>query len=183
MNYDINQIKEMQKNAILLHDLHEINAAIEKIATAMNEKLADKEPIFLCTMNGAILFMGQLMPKLNFPMQIDYIHVSRFRGETRGGDLHWIASPSMSLEGRTVVIIEDILDSGLTLSAIIDFCKQQEAKEVFTAVLIDKNHPRVTGSIKTADFTGLKVADKFLIGYGLDYKGFFRNLPGIYYLL
>jgi hypoxanthine phosphoribosyltransferase len=180
MKNEINEIKTMQKNAVLLHDINVINAAIDSVATAMNEKLADKAPIFLCVMNGAVLFMGQLLPKLNFPLQMDYIHVSRFRGGMRGGDLHWIATPGEPLEGRTVVVIEDILDSGLTLAAIIDFCKQKGAKEIFTAALIDKDHPRAKEGVKTADFAGLKVADKFLIGYGLDYKGFMRNLPGIY---
>lgn len=180
MNYEIKEVEELVKKSVLLHDINEINSAIDKIANEMNKKLPGKNPIFLCVMNGAVLFMGQLMPKLTFPLQIDYIHVSRFRGGLRGGDLHWLAIPREPLDDRTVVIIEDILDSGVTMSSIIDFCKQKGAKEVYTAALIDKDHPRAKEGVKSVDFSGLKVADKFLIGYGLDYKGFLRNLPGIY---
>ena len=131
-------------------------------------------------MNGAVVFAGQLLTKLNFYLQVDYIHTSRFKGEMEGGDLEWVAVPRTSLEGRTVVIVEDILDSGITLTSIIDYCREKGAKEVYTVVLVDKDHPRDVNGVEKADFTCLWVEDKFLLGFGLDYQGFFRNLPGIY---
>ncbi|MBU1927154.1 MAG: hypoxanthine-guanine phosphoribosyltransferase, partial [Gammaproteobacteria bacterium] len=107
-------------------------------------------------------------------------HATRYRGEMLGKDLHWLATPHIPIKGRTVVVIEDILDTGLTLSAVIDYCQQEGAKQVLSAVLIDKDHPRDKGGVNKADFTGLYVEDKFIIGYGLDYQEYLRNLPGIY---
>ncbi|MGD9153591.1 MAG: hypoxanthine-guanine phosphoribosyltransferase [Gammaproteobacteria bacterium] len=180
MNNNLNDVKELQTKTVCLYDAQAIAKAIEKIARQMNAELADKNPILLCAMNGALIFLGQLAPLLNFPLQIDYIHTSRFRGEMRGGDLHWLATPTIPLKNRNIIIIEDILDSGITLAAIKDYCVQQGAKEVLSAVLVDKAHPREEGGLDKAEFTGLNVPDKFLIGFGLDYKGYLRNIPGIY---
>lgn len=178
VNFD--EVEAIWAKAKLLHSEEIIHKAINKIAAEMNEKLADKKPLFLCVMNGSLIFTGQLLPKLNFPLQLDYIHVSRYQGEIEGRDLHWMAEPTSGLEDRTIVIMEDILDSGLTLAAVKDYCLQHYAKEVFTAAMIDKDCPRVKGGLDKADFTGLHVENKFLIGYGLDFRGYFRNLPGIY---
>jgi hypoxanthine phosphoribosyltransferase len=180
MNNDLNDVKKLQAKSTCVYDAETIAKAIETMATKMNADFADKNPILLCAMNGALIFLGQLAPLLTFPLQIDYIHTSRFRGEIRGGDLHWLATPTISLKNRTIIIIEDILDSGITLAAIKDYCLQQNAKEVFSVVLVDKDHPRSEGGVIKADYTGLEIEDKFLIGFGLDYKGYLRNIPGIY---
>lgn len=180
MNDILNEINEMQKNATCLFSKNEIEQAIHRVAQEMNEKLKDKNPLFLAVMNGAVVFMGQLVTQLNFPLQIDYIHVSRYRGEMQGRDLHWLATPRIPMKNRTICIVEDILDSGLTLAAVIDFCIQEGATKVYTATLVDKEHPRDKDGLIKADFTGLNVPDKFLIGYGLDYQEYFRNLDGIY---
>ncbi|OGT20958.1 MAG: hypoxanthine-guanine phosphoribosyltransferase [Gammaproteobacteria bacterium RIFCSPHIGHO2_02_FULL_42_13] len=177
---DFADVDALFKKAHLLHGQAEINAVMDKMAVEIKTKLGDTKPIMLCILNGALIFMGHLLTRLNFPLQIDYVHVSRYRGEIQGRNLDWIAEPNGMLEGRTVVLVEDILDSGLTLSAVKDYCTKRRVKNVYTAVLIDKNHPRDPGGLAKADFTGLYVEDKFLIGYGLDYKGFCRNLPGIY---
>ena len=177
---DFADVYALFNKAHLLHSQAEINAAIDKMAVKIKAKLGNAKPIILCVMNGALIFTGHLLTRLNFPLQVDYIHVSRYQGEIKGRDLHWMAEPSIGLEGRTIVLVEDILDSGLTLSAVKDYCTKRFVKDVYTAVLIDKNHPRDPGGLAKADFTGLYVEDKFLIGYGLDYKGFYRNLPDIY---
>ena len=176
----IDELKTMQKNAVLLHSKSEVEEAIDRVAQQVTEKMGDEHPVLLCAMTGALTFMGQLITKLNFLLQTDYIHTSRFRGEMTGGNLEWISKPTIELKDRTILVVEDILDSGITLAAIKDYCYKQEAKEVYSAVLVDKDHPREEGGVKEADFTGLYVEDKFLIGYGLDYRGFFRNLAGIY---
>jgi len=177
---DLKEVEKVWKNSTCLHKQEEIEAAINNVAKEMNKELAGKTPLFLCVMNGAVIFMGQLITKLTFPLQIDYIHATRFRGKMSGGDLLWVTKPTSDLKDRTIVIIEDILDAGLTLASIIDYCNQQGAKEVYTAVLVDKQTPREKGGVEKTDFTGMYVEDKFLIGYGLDYEGFFRNLPAIY---
>ena len=180
MNNHLNDVKELQTKTVCLYDTQAVTKAIEKIARQMNADLADKNPVLLCAMNGALIFLGQLAPLLTFPLQIDYIHTSRFRGDMRGGDLHWLATPTIPLKNRNIIIIEDILDSGITLAAIKDYCVQQNAKEVLSAVLVDKERPREEGGLDKAEYTGLMVPDKFLVGYGLDYKGYLRNIPGIY---
>lgn len=177
---NLDDVKQIQARGKCIYDRSTIEAAIATMAKDITAVLSNEAPLFLCTMNGALIFSGQLLTQLQFPLQVDYIHTSRFQGRMNAGDLHWIALPKTSLENRTVVILEDILDSGVTLSAIVDYCKQKKAKAVYTAVLIDKNHPRDENGLEKADFTGLRVEDKFLIGYGLDYQGFLRNLPGIY---
>ena len=177
---DLNKIRKIQENATCLYTQEQVEEAIEKVAKQMNEKFKDEFPVLLCVMKGAVVFMGQLITKLNFPLQIDYIHATRFRGEMTGGDLLWITKPTMDLKDRTVIVIEDILDSGLTLASIMDYCNQQKAKEVYNAVLIDKDCPREQEGVKEADFTGIHVENKFIIGYGLDYKDCYRNIPGIY---
>lgn len=177
---DLTVIENLLAHTTCLYDHKQIEAAIDRVAKEMNEKLANKTPLFLCVMNGAVVFMGQLITRLNFPLQIDYVHATRYQGTMHGAKLDWMAEPSTPLKDRVVVIVEDILDGGLTLAAVSHYCKQQKAKEIYCAALLDKNRPREEGGIEKCDFTGLYVENKFLIGYGLDYEGFCRNLPGIY---
>lgn len=177
---DLKQTQELTTKSSCLHSKEEVEAAIDRIAEDMNERLADKVPVFICVMNGAVIFMGQLITKLNFPLQINYIHATRYQGEIEGRELHWLAEPTISVKDRAVVIVEDILDSGLTLAAVRDFCQKQGASDIFTATLIDKKRPRDAGGVERCDFTGLEVEDKFLYGYGLDYKDYLRNVDGIY---
>lgn len=181
LGINLNNVNDILKRAVCLYDKKTVDTAIERIAKEMNKELADKMPILLCVMNGAVIFMGQLVPRLTFPLQIDYVHASRYRGKMTGEQsLNWVAEPTIDMKDRSVVIIEDILDEGLTLAAVYDYCVKRKASEVYSAALIDKKHPRKPGGLKECDFVGLKTEDKFLVGYGLDYDGFLRNLPGIY---
>jgi hypoxanthine phosphoribosyltransferase len=129
-------------------------------------------------MSGAMIPAGILLSHLAFPRHIDYIHASRYRGETSGGELHWRVKPRYELQDRVVLIIDDILDEGLTLQAIIEDCKQLGAAEVYSAVLVKKLHQRNVGI--EADFVGLEVADRYVFGFGMDYMEYLRNAPGIY---
>lgn len=177
---DFSEAEKLHRKIDCIFDKAAVEAAITKVAHEMNQALADKMPVLLCVMNGAVIFMGQLVTQLNFPLQIDYIHVTRYRGSIEGREIHWVAEPNIELKDRTVVIIEDILDGGLTLAAVKNFCVDQGATEVYTATLVNKERPREEGGVEKCDFVGLNVEDKFLIGYGLDFQGFFRNDPGIY---
>jgi hypoxanthine phosphoribosyltransferase len=131
-------------------------------------------------MTGAMIVAGHLAVRLQFPLEMDYIHATRYRGTTRGGDLHWLVEPRIDLKGRTIVIVDDIMDGGLTLASIIDYCKQANAKDVYTAVLVDKRRTREPGVNFEPDFVGLTTPDKYLFGFGLDYEEYLRNAPGIY---
>lgn len=177
---DLEQVKELQKKGRCLHTDAEVRAAITRMAEDMTKELADTTPIFLCVMNGAVIFMGQLLTQLNFPLQINYIHATRYHGEIEGRELHWRAEPTVDLKDRTIVVVEDILDTGLTLAAVVKYCEDNGAKKVYTAALVDKQRPRELGGIQECDFTGLVVENKFLYGYGLDFKDFLRNEAGIY---
>jgi len=178
MTNTLQEARAMYAKADLLWSRDDVDAALDRMAADITAKLEDSNPLALCVMIGGLIPAGGLLPRLDFPLQIDYIHASRYRGATQGGVLHWIVKPSCSLEDRVVLLIDDILDEGVTLAAIIDYCKAAGAREVYSAVLIEKLHDRKNGL--QATFKGLDVEDRYVFGYGMDYKGYFRNAPGIY---
>lgn len=160
----------------------DVLAAIERIAEEMTAELKNLNPVLICCMNGGLIFAGQLLTKLVFPLQVDYVQATRYGQEVSGAELDWKVRPQADLRGRTVVLLDDILDEGVTLAAIAGYCRQQGAAKVMMAVLVEKLHLRKVTPGMRADFTGIEVGDRFLFGYGLDYKGYWRNAPGIYAL-
>ncbi len=173
-------IQTIFDKADCIHDLKTIENALDQMATDITKKLKNENPLVICVMIGALIPGGHLLTRLNFPLEVDYIHATRYRNEIRGGDLHWLVEPRQSLENRTILLVDDIMDGGLTLAAIIDYCKQAGAKEVYSAVIVNKIRQREPGVNFEPDFTGLDTEDRFLFGFGLDYKGYLRNAPGIY---
>jgi hypoxanthine phosphoribosyltransferase len=176
----LDKLPTFMDKAQCLYDMKAIDQALDRMAIEITEQLSDKNPIVMCVMTGALIVTGHLLTRLNFPLQIDYIHATRYRGATRGGDLHWLVLPHCELKNRTILIIDDIMDGGLTLSAIMDYCQQMGAKSVHTAVMINKKREREPGVNFEPDFIGLHTHDKFLFGFGLDYEGYLRNVAGIY---
>jgi hypoxanthine phosphoribosyltransferase len=174
------QIQEILESAECLYSLEDINEALDKMAKQITHELKDKNPLILCVMTGALIPTGHLLTRLHFPLEVDYIHVTRYRGTMRGGDLHWLMEPRQSLADRTVLIVDDIMDGGLTLSAIIDYCSQAKAKAIYSAVMVSKKRSREPGVNFEPNFVGLETEDKFLFGFGLDYEEYLRNIPGIY---
>lgn len=174
------KIKEVYEKSSCLFTTKEVEAALDRLAINITAELEDKNPILLCVMIGGMVPMGNLLPRLDFPMEIDYVHATRYRGEITGGELHWKVKPSVSLKDRTVLVVDDILDGGVTLARILEFVKQQHAKEVYSAVLVDKHHKRVENGLENADFVGLEVDDHYIFGYGMDYNEYLRNAPGIF---
>lgn len=166
----------------LLVSENDVTAAIARIAREMTVELRDSNPVLICCMNGGLVFAGQLLTKLVFPLQVDYVHATRYGHEINGVALDWKVRPQIDLRNRTVVLLDDILDEGVTLAAIAGYCRQQGAAAVMMAVLVEKLHLRKVTPGMRADFTGIEVGDRFLFGYGLDYKGYWRNAPGIYAL-
>lgn len=167
-------------NAECLHSAEAVQTALDCMAAEITKKLKDKNPLLICVMTGALITMGHLATRLHFPLEMDYVHATRYRGAVRGGDLHWLVEPRQALKDRTILIVDDIMDGGLTLSAIIDYCKQAGAAEVYTAVMVSKQREREPGVDFEPDFVGLTTEDKFLFGFGLDYEEYLRNAPGIY---
>lgn len=174
----LDTLKTIQENAELLYDENQIDTALTKVANQINTQLNNKNPLVICVINGGIITAGNLLPKLNFPLTLDSVHVSRYAHNTYGDTLKWIAKPNSSLADRTVLVVDDILDEGITLHEITTFCRNQGAKEIFSAVLVDKqlNKPKPI----TADFIALTSPNRFLFGYGMDYQGYLRNAPGIF---
>ncbi|OGT42962.1 MAG: hypoxanthine-guanine phosphoribosyltransferase [Gammaproteobacteria bacterium RIFCSPHIGHO2_12_FULL_40_19] len=180
MNNQASNIARIQEQAECLYSFADINHALDRMANEITERLSQENPLFLCVMKGALVVVGHLITRLHFPLEIDYIHVTRYRGTTRGGDLHWLVEPRVSLQNRTVIIVDDIMDGGLTLAAIIDYCKQAHARMVYSAVMVSKNRKREKGINFEPDFVGVTTQDKYLFGFGLDYEEYLRNAPGIY---
>ncbi len=176
----INKIQTILDSADCLYDSREVERALDKMATAITAELKNANPLILCVMIGALIPTGHLLTRLHFPLEVDYIHVTRYRSTTRGGDLHWLVEPRQSLKDRTVLVIDDIMDGGLTLSAIIDYCKQGGAKAVYSAVMVNKLRQREEGVNFEPNFTGVNTENRYLFGFGLDYNEYLRNVPGIY---
>lgn len=178
MSLSLIHIQHIRQEADCLVDQQQVEAALDNIAAKISEKYRDRNPLMICVMNGGLMATGGLMLRLDFPLEQDYMHASRYRGDTTGGDLKWVVKPEASLQGREVLIIDDILDEGYTLAAIVDYCLSEGATNVESVVLVEKIHQRKHG-IK-ADYVGLQVEDRYVFGYGMDYKGYLRNAPGIF---
>lgn len=174
------KIQPILDRADCLYDLTAVEKALDTMANSITQQLKNSNPLILCVMIGALIPVGHLLTRLHFPLEVDYIHVTRYRSTTRGGDLHWLVTPRQQLANRTVLIFDDIMDGGLTLGAIIDFCKQEGAKQVYSAVMVDKNRVREPGVNFSPDFVGLHTENRYLFGFGLDYNEYLRNAPGIY---
>lgn len=177
---DGTSLDNVLKNARCIFTEAQIASALDVMAAQISAKIAGLNPLVLCVMNGGIVITGHLAPRLHFPLQMDYVHATRYREQLTGADLHWRVTPATSLKDRVVLVLDDIFDEGETLSAIKDWCKNEGAAEVYTAVLVDKKHTRKTATLKQADFTALQADDYYLFGYGMDYKGYWRNAPGIF---
>ena len=176
---DATSAEAVLRDADLICTPEQVSQAYDEMAHAVHDRLSEANPLVLSVMLGGMIPAAQLLQRLDFPLDIDYVHATRYRGETRGADLHWLARPSTSLEGRTVLVVDDILDEGLTLAAVLEWCRGEGAAAVYCAVLVNKLHDRKP-ALRTADFTGLEVPDRYVFGCGMDYHGRFRNLRGIY---
>ena len=164
-----------------LFSMAEIEAAIDTMAAAIHARLRDSDPLVLTVMTGGMIPAAMLLTRLAFPLQVDYIHLTRYGLATRGGDLTWIRPPPDDLSGRHVLLVDDLLDHGLTLQAAKERCQAHGAVDVLTAVLLIKSVARRKG-LAQVDFHGLETSDRYVFGFGMDYKGYRRNMPGIFAL-
>lgn len=179
---NIDEASKIFADSDLLVGEADVEAVISRMAAEMTVELRESNPLLICCMNGGLVFAGQLLTKLVFPLQIDYVHATRYGQEISGAALEWKVMPQTDLQGRMVVLLDDILDEGVTLAAIAAYCLEKGAAKVMMAVLVEKLHLRKVTPEMKADYTGIEVGDRFLFGYGLDYKGYWRNAPGIYAL-
>ena len=166
--------------ADLLISRADCDAATSRMAGEIKAQIGTEVPLVLAVMGGAVVFVGQLLPQLDFPLEFDYVHVSRYGDKLSGGKLNWTVEPKESVHGRTVLVIDDILDEGETMAAICARVLALGATKCLSAVfcekLINKAKP-----IKP-DFLGVTVPDRYVFGYGMDVSGLWRNLPAVYAL-
>ncbi len=170
--------RKILAEADLLCSAEESALAVRRVAGEVGARLRDANPLVLAVMGGAVVFTGQLLPQLDFPLDFDYLHVTRYGDVTVGGSLNWVVEPRAAVSGRSVLVVDDILDEGVTMAEIVKRLRQQGAAEVLSAVFADKNLGR-TKPI-TADFVGVHLPNRYVFGYGMDVKGAWRNLPAVY---
>ena len=169
--------QQLLDNSELIHSTEQVSDAINSLALQIRQDLQDQKPLALTVMNGGLYFAGQLLPKLNFPLQTDYVQATRYQSDTVGKEIVWRVEPTVQVKGRIVLLLDDILDVGITLAAVRAKCLELGALEVKIAVLTEKelDHSK---PIK-ADYVGLKLPNRYVFGCGMDVYGWWRNLPEI----
>jgi hypoxanthine phosphoribosyltransferase len=171
-------------DAEVVHDRATIERAIARMAVRIRNDYAGSVPVYLTVMHGGLPFAGQLALEIGargLDLEFDYLHATRYRGETSGGELAWKHRPATPLRGRRVLLVDDIVDEGQTLAAVRAWCMEQDARDVRIAALAIKRHDRCMPGL-CADYAGLDVPDRYVFGYGMDYHEQGRNLPAIYAL-
>ncbi|MGD2139411.1 MAG: hypoxanthine-guanine phosphoribosyltransferase [Burkholderiales bacterium] len=177
---DASRSWRLLEEADLVCDEQAVDAAVNRVADEITHAIRDTVPLVLSVMGGGVVFSGQLLPRLRFPLEFDYIHVTRYRGTTKGGSLEWVVKPRTSVNGRVVLVIDDILDEGHTLAEIKGWLLKNGASAVYTTVMADKQI-EAEKPVK-ADFVGVAVPDRYVFGFGMDVRDAWRNLPAIYAL-
>ncbi|MDP1985260.1 MAG: hypoxanthine-guanine phosphoribosyltransferase, partial [Sulfuritalea sp.] len=163
------EARKIFEQADLLCSAEESALAVRRVAGEITARLADANPLVLAVMGGAVVFTGQLLPQLVFPLDFDYLHVTRYGDVTTGGQLEWIVKPRSDVAGRVVLVVDDILDEGVTMAEVVRRLRQQGASEVLSAVFADKNLGRAKPV--AADFVGIHLPNRYVFGYGMDVKG------------
>jgi hypoxanthine phosphoribosyltransferase len=172
------EAQEALINSEIIFSEQQVQAAVERMARDINTVMGEMHPLVLSVMGGAVVFTGQLLPLLRFPLDFDYVHVSRYGNRQQGGELKWKVAPHENVRGRVVLVVDDILDEGETLHAVKKRVMELGATEFYSAIFADKLNG-ITKPIR-ADFVGLQVPDRFVFGYGMDVHGAWRNLPAIH---
>jgi len=170
--------REILKRSTLIADKREVERAVKRLAEAVNAHYQDQEIILLIVMTGAVMPAAWLGSRLKMPVQMDFVHATRYAGQTEGGEIEFRVPPRLNLEGQDVLIVDDIYDIGLTLQMIEGYCESRGAASVNSAVLVRKIHDReTTGNLP--EFIGMEVEDKYIFGCGMDVYEHWRHLDEI----
>jgi hypoxanthine phosphoribosyltransferase len=156
----------------------EIQKAVRDVAEAINNDLSESNPLFICVLNGAFMFVADLMKTINFPCEITFIKLSSYEGLYSTGDVKEVIGLNESVVGRNVVVVEDIVDTGITMERILNSLNAKGAKSIKVATFLQK--PDALQRDIQIDYIAMKIPNDFIVGYGLDYDGYGRNLKEIY---
>ncbi|NJN50978.1 MAG: hypoxanthine-guanine phosphoribosyltransferase [Gammaproteobacteria bacterium] len=173
-------MQQVLADAELLFHRRDIDHAVDQLAVRISVEFYERNPLVVCVMNGGVSLTADLLHRLHFPLQFDYVHATRYRNSTEGAAVEWLREPSVDCRGRAVLIVDDILDEGVTLAAVVQRFREQGASSVKCAVLLRKQLARPPQV--TADFVALECPDRYVFGRGMDYQGYWRNLSDIYAL-
>ena len=174
------EAQRLLDEADVLFTAETVDAAVERMARNITAQLGDDFPVVLSVMGGAAVFTGRLLPLLAFPLEFGAIEVTRYNNDIQGRDIAWRLPPRDNVRVRTVLVVDDILDEGITLAAIRAKLTEMGAARVLAAVFADKDIGRAKPV--TADFVGVRVPNRYVFGFGMDAYGLWRNLPSIYAL-
>jgi len=161
----------------LVYSAEEVERAVDAVAQRINLRFEHMPIVLMCVMTGGLYFSGKLLSKLNMPIELDYVQANRYHDKTCGGELVWSKQPSLTLTHKHVLLLDDILDEGVTLAAVYQRCLDLGASSVMTAVLADKSNQQPKPIV--ADFVALTVPNRFVFGCGMDAHGWWRNLAEI----
>ena len=178
---EINKANSLLESSILILTEQDVNLALDKCVNDVTNLCKDKLPLFVTVMGGAVVFAGNLLSKLKFPLEADHAAVTRYGKNKSGGSIQWKSRPSEDPMGRTIVLVDDLLDEGKTLSSMKEEYLKNGAKEVFCVVWFDKRCKYGTRPVE-ADVYGVEVPDKFIFGCGMDLDGYWRNLKEVRYI-
>lgn len=173
------ELERVRREARELYSAAEVRAALGSMAAAIAVRLAGKNPLVVAVMHGGVFTAVHLCEQFGFPHEFDYVHVGRFGDRLEGGALHWIVGPKPSFRDRVVLLVDDVLDQGVTLAALQSEMRRCAVAELQTAVLVSKDADAASER-PTVDYVGLRAGREYLFGCGMDYKGYWRNLPSLY---
>jgi len=181
-DFNYTRARELLANAEEIVSADQVAAAVRQVADVLNQRFDNDDtgefPLVLGVMGGAVVFTGNLLPQLNFPLEFDYIHVTRYGDLDKGGEVVWKVIPRQNVAGRTIIVVDDILDEGETLAHVKQRLLDMGAAEVILAVFADKDLGRKKPV--QADILGLTIPNQFVVGFGMDAHGYWRNLPGLW---
>ena len=170
------KVKDKQFSISISED--KVLAEVERVAACLNRDLEGKDPLFLCVLNGSFMFAADLFRRIDIPAQISFVKLASYEGTSTTGKVKELVGLAEDITGRTVVVIEDIVDTGYTMQKLIDDLKSRGPKEVHICTLLLKpENLKVPLDIK---YVALEIPNDFIVGYGLDYDGYGRNLRDIY---
>ena len=176
---DLDKAHEILVEADCLYPAEQVEEAIELMAEKIIPDYELKNPLVLCVMKGGAFTACAVLKYLHFPLEFDYLQITRYRNTTEGGELEWIIKPSTVIKNRHILIVDDIFDEGITLEEVIKYCEAESALSVKVAVLTRKLHQRAL-QLPAVKYIALDVPDRYMFGCGMDYQGYFRNMNSIY---